>query len=136
MSTAISKILDEGNHLLDERAISRLHELAEVSDGWDGEDSKAMSLASLMALMTFLKKFSPDLDDLGIFMSSEGHIIANWHVSNERLIDICFTDNEVEVFMEDDFDESFSLEDEELYELMKNPPSFNAYADCPSRAMA
>lgn len=79
----------------------RLNSLSKVENGWDGEDAKSMSLVSLNNLKLFFSSLRKIPESIGVFLGYDGEIIINWPIGNNKLVDVYFHNDIINVVVDD-----------------------------------
>lgn len=88
---------------------ARLSSFFDLHEGWDGKGSQPIALASIEQFSRFFAVTSLQPENLGIFMSSRGNVVVNWDDPVTGLVELEFTPDGVEYFVEQGEDEGFVL---------------------------
>ncbi|WP_440780180.1 hypothetical protein ACTACN_04800 [Pseudomonas syringae] len=85
---------------LDAHSASRVAMLVDCQAGWDGVDAKPLDIASLQAATIFVIAHKLQDRSVGIFMSTEGEMILNWHGQDELLVELTFAEHEIAMYVD------------------------------------
>lgn len=106
---ASSLIGNAAKRALGVAGLARLSSFFDLHEGWDGKGSQPISLASIEQFSRFFAVTSLQPKNLGIFMSSRGNVVVNWDDPVTGLVELEFTTDGVEYFVEHGEDEGFVL---------------------------
>ena len=97
VSTLIS---DAATAAIGGAGLNRLQGFFQLQAGWDGPSSKPLDLSSIETFSNFFSRTRLRPPRLGVFMSAQGNLVANWPDNNNKLIELEFRSTEIDYFFE------------------------------------
>lgn len=103
-SEVLSELGKSVYDLIGVHGVARLRQFARLHDGWDEGGGLAMSAESLRAFHIFFSQGTFKPLKMGVFMSSDGNVIANWLVE-EFVVELEFQKDGIFYYNEKSSDE-------------------------------
>lgn len=102
ISTLIS---NAAKSALGSAGIQRLENFLRLQAGWDGPASRPIDLNSVATFSDFFAETGLKPDQLGVFMSPQGHVVVNWPDDDGQLVELEFQSAKLEYFIEESGEE-------------------------------
>lgn len=84
-----------------ESAVSRIRALRACGDNWDGQGAVALCEKSLASFARLSQNISLASLRVGIYLNDDGTLFINWKGKNDRLINVDFCCDNIQVITED-----------------------------------
>ena len=97
----VSTLISEGaKAAIGNAGLKRLENFFNLQAGWDGGESQPINLKSVEVFSNFFAETGLRPEGLGLFMSAQGNVVANWLGRDGQLVELEFLPSGIEYFIE------------------------------------